>query len=130
MVAVYPSHIVRHSVCVLNLVRGQKGRAANLRYIVEGQLRQAAVSGHVWNPREAAGKVQQLFTGLVCIDLLPLRVNPVVAQAELIGQIATEQMRPAGRETAVGVVFIPAEESATIAAGVIEGPGIRLGWSS
>ena len=80
----------------------------------------SAIAGHVWNSWEAAGEIQQLLTGLVRIDLLTLRIDPVVPQPELVGEIVTEQVSPTGGETAIGVVFVAAEEPAAVAAGGVK----------
>src|SRR5713101_3708644 len=72
VIAMHPAQIFRQAVGVLNFVRRQEGRAAYLGDIVEGQLGQAAVPWHIWNSGEAAGKIQQFFTGLVRVDLLAL----------------------------------------------------------
>ena len=82
-----------------------------------------AVSGHVRDPGETAGEVQQLFTRFIRIDLLALRIDSVIAEPEFVSQVAAKQVRPAGGKATIGVVFHAAEKPAAIASGRVEGPG-------
>ena len=118
MPAMNPGQIVEQAIAVLNLMRRQESGTADLGYVAENKLWQAAI---VRDVRDAGKRnPQELLAGLIKVDLVTLRVNAVVAQTEFVAQFWTEKMRPAGGEAAVSVVFYATEEAAAIAIRGIE----------
>ena len=72
MVPFYPGQIIQDAVAVLNFMGRQKGRAADLRHIVEGKLWQAAIVRSYRDTRESTGKIEQLLAGFIGVDLTAL----------------------------------------------------------
>ena len=90
MASVHPSEVIENAVAVLNFVRRQESRTADLRDIAERQLRQTAVVRSREDSRKTTGIIQDLRATQVGIDLVALRVDAVVSQPELVDQLWPE----------------------------------------
>src|SRR5207245_11229622 len=108
-------------------MRRQERGAANLRYVAEGQWGEAAIPRHVRNAGEAPGVIEQLFAGLVRVDLMTFGVDAIIAEAEFVGEVVAKQVRPTCREAAIRIVLDTAEEAAAIPACAGGGAGGN-GW--
>src|SRR5205809_2492042 len=122
-----PREVIEQTVTVLDFVRRQERGAANLRYVAEGQLGEAAIPRHVRNAGEAPGVIEQLFAGLVRVDLMTFGVDAIIAEAEFVGEVVAKQVRPTCREAAIRIVLDTAEEAAAIPACAVEGAGDNAG---
>src|SRR6059058_5971377 len=108
-------------------MRRQERGAANLRYVAEGQLGEAAIPRHVRNAGEAPGVIEQLFAGLVRIDLMTFGVDAIIAEAEFVGEVVAKQVRPTCREAAIRIVLTPLKKPPPSPPVLSKGPGITLG---
>ena len=97
-----PRQIIRIAVGVLNLQRRQVGGIANRIHVSKVELRHAAIDGCKGHARNAElpGNV------FVKIELKTTRVNAVIAEAELVHQLCTEEVGFAERHAAIGLVFV------------------------
>src|SRR2546428_13853839 len=78
-------------------------------------------------PGKPPGVIEQLFAGLVRIDLMTFGVDAIIAEAEFVGEVVAKQVRPTCREAGIRIVLDTAEEASAIPACAVEGAGDNAG---